>query len=645
MATDVGIKFGVSGDKEFKTAVAGINSEIKNLQSEMKLAVAEMAGMDDQEEATARQLDILGRQMDATKEKSKILSDQYDSSRQKLNELAAALEEAKNSESASTEEIIKAENAYNRQAKVVNDLGTQLNNTNASIADLEKQMNSLGEETDEASDSMEKAEKSALSFGDVLKAEVIGEAVISGVKELAKGLKDLAFSSSKYADEVLTTATVTGLSTDALQEYMYMSELVDVSVDTISGSLQKLTKTMDSARGGTGAAADAFKKLGVSVTDESGQLRNNQDVFNDLIDALGKVENETEADALAMAVLGKSANSLKPIINIGSEGLKEFANEAHEVGYVMDETALATNGAADDAFQRFDKTVEAVKNNLGTAFAPVLTEVLTMLTDVAQNLNDTTAVTEAIGGLIEKGIKFILENLPEFVKTAMEIVNGFADGLAQMIPSLIPQAVSLITTLVTTMINNLPQIVKTAVKLVAGLVKGLIDSLPQIAQGAGSIIFELVRTLAEGAAELITLGVTWGRDLIDNFIGGIKAKLGAVKDAVKSVAQTVKDFIGFSEPKKGPLSNFHTFAPDMIDLWNEGIYKSMPSLENAVESVASRTATGLTASDVAGAVSGAMGSVRPSITVNFEGSLAQLGRVLQPAIVYETNRIGPSMMG
>ncbi|MDO5829215.1 MAG: hypothetical protein Q4Q25_03590, partial [Methanocorpusculum sp.] len=330
MATDVGIKFGVSGDKEFKTAVTGINSEIKNLQSEMKLAVAEMAGMDDQEEATARQLDILGRQMDATKEKSKILSDQYDSSRQKLDELAAALEEAKNSESASTEEIIKAENAYNRQAKVVNDLGTQLNNTNASIADLEKQMNSLGEETDEASDSMEKAEKSALSFGDVLKAEVIGEAVISGVKELAKGLKDLAFSSSKYADEVLTTATVTGLSTDALQEYMYMSELVDVSVDTISGSLQKLTKTMDSARGGTGAAADAFKKLGVSVTDESGQLRNNQDVFNDLIDALGKVENETEADALAMAVLGKSANSLKPIINIGSEGLKEFANEAHE---------------------------------------------------------------------------------------------------------------------------------------------------------------------------------------------------------------------------------------------------------------------------------------------------------------------------
>ena len=115
---------------------------------------------------------------------------------------------------------------------------------------------------------MEKAEKSALSFGDVLKAEVIGEAVISGVKELAKGLKDLAFGSSKYADEVLTTATVTGLSTDALQEYMYMSELVDVSVDTISGSLQKLTKTMDSARGGTGAAADAFKKLGVDLTCE-----------------------------------------------------------------------------------------------------------------------------------------------------------------------------------------------------------------------------------------------------------------------------------------------------------------------------------------------------------------------------------------
>lgn len=643
MATDVGIKFGIQGDREFKTAVSGVNSEIKNLQSEMKLAVSEMAGMDNQEEKSARQLDILGRTMDATKDKAKLLEDQYNSQKDKLDDLAAALEETKNSENATTEEIMRAENAYNRQAKVVNDLGTQLNNTKASINDIETQMNSLGEETDETSDSFEKAEKSAFSFGSILKAEVIGEAVIKGVKDLANGLKDLAFGSSKYADEVLTTATVTGLSTDALQEYMYMSELVDVSVDTISGSLTKLTKSMSSAKGGTGAAADAFKQLGIAVTDENGELRNNQDVFNDLIDALGGIGNETEADALAMEILGKSANALKPIINVGSEGLKQFAEEAHEVGYVMDETALATNGAADDAFQRFDKTIEAVKNNIGTAFAPVLTEVLTTLTDVAKNLNDTTAVTGAIGDLITKGINFILENLPQFVATAVEVIRGFAEGLAEGIPELIPQVVNVITSLINTMIENLPGIISAAIKLAVGIGKGLVEAIPQILTSAKSIISELIKTLTDAAKQLIALGVTWGKDLIDNFVGGIKAKISAVKDTIKSVAQTVKDFIGFSEPKKGPLSDFHTFAPDMIDLWNEGVYKALPSLEGAINTIAATTSSTLTSSDIAGAVGSAVGGIQPVVNVVFGGDLAQLARVLQPAISAETNRLGRSL--
>ena len=119
-----------------------------------------------------------------------------------------------------------------------------------------------------------------------------------------------------------------------------MSGLVDVDVSTVASSLKKLTKNMDSARGGTGAAADAFATLGVSVTDINGSLRDNEDVFYDTIDALGKMENETERDALAMAIFGKSATDLNPMIEAGSKQLKAFADEAHEMGYVLDGDAL-----------------------------------------------------------------------------------------------------------------------------------------------------------------------------------------------------------------------------------------------------------------------------------------------------------------
>ena len=63
----------------------------------------------------------------------------------------------------------------------------------------------------------------------------------------------------------------------------------------------------------------------------------------------------------------------------------------------------------------------------------------------------------------------------------------------------------------------------------------------------------------------------WGSDMIQAFIDGIKEKWQSLKDTVCDVASSVKDFLGFSEPDKGPLSNFHTFAPDMMDLFAKGI--------------------------------------------------------------------------
>ena len=79
--------------------------------------------------------------------------------------------------------------------------------------------------------------------------------------------------------------------------------------------------------------------------------------------------------------------------------------------------------------------------------------------------------------------------------------------------------------------------------------------------------------------------LTWGKDMLDNFIAGIKSKINAVGDAVKSIADKIKSIIGFSEPDDGPLSNFHTFAPDMIDLFTSGILAGKDQIENAMDDV------------------------------------------------------------
>ena len=89
----------------------------------------------------------------------------------------------------------------------------------------------------------------------------------------------------------------------------------------------------------------------------------------------------------------------------------------------------------------------------------------------------------------------------------------------------------------------------------------------------------------------------WGTDIIANFIGGIKAKWNDLVGTVRDVANTIKDYLGFSEPEKGPLSNFHTFAPDMMELYAKGIEDNIDEVESSVEDV-SRTVAGSFTADV-----------------------------------------------
>ena len=112
------------------------------------------------------------------------------------------------------------------------------------------------------------------------------------------------------------------------------------------------------------------------------------------------------------------------------------------------------------------------------------------------------------------------------------------------------------------------------IALLAGLVTALVtawntnedfrNGVIEIWNGIKTFFTDTLGGLAKSA-------LTWGKDMIDNFIGGIKEKWENLKQTVSNVAQSVKDFLGFSEPKMGPLSNFHTYAPDMMDLFAQGI--------------------------------------------------------------------------
>lgn len=222
---------------------------------------------------------------------------------------------------------------------------------------------------------------------------------IAAVVEAGKKIGEIAQTAAAYADNVLTLSTNTHVAAETIQELQYMAELTDTSFETVSVALKKNTKAMSEARQGTAQYVEAYDRLGVSVTNTDGTLRDGYDVFLDTIDALGKIGNETERDALSMEIFGKSAADLNSLIAAGKETLREYGDEAQRVGTVLSEEQLNTLGELDDRIQRLAQVKETVVNSIGAEVAPAVNDLLDMFT--ARLPDVTNAVNIFAAGLAE----------------------------------------------------------------------------------------------------------------------------------------------------------------------------------------------------------------------------------------------------
>lgn len=219
----------------------------------------------------------------------------------------------------------------------------------------------------------------------------------------------ISYKAGQNADDLNTMSKVYGIGTQDLQKYKAAADLVDVSVETIAKSHTKLEKSMASASKGTGANAEAFDKLGVSVVDANGDLRNGDEVWQDVIKALGKVENETERDALAMQLMGKSAAELNPLIEDGGETYQRVAETMQEYGldFVDQETLDKANQFNDqlDTMKAIGSVaMQTVGSQLAAVLVPALEKLVTWVGQLANwlaNLNPKVlAVIGVVAGVV-----------------------------------------------------------------------------------------------------------------------------------------------------------------------------------------------------------------------------------------------------
>lgn len=509
MADNFGLKIGIEGEKEFKNAIREINQSFKVLGSEMNLVASQFDKQDKSVEAVTARNKVLNKEIELQKEKIATLE-------KALANAASSFGETDKRTQSWQIQLNNAKAELNKMERELEANNKALDNAGKEFDEAEKQADEFGREIKKAADQADDAGGRFEKLGGVLKG--IGVAMGAAIAAIGtaavgagKALVDMSVNSAAYADEILTASTVTGMSTDSLQAYKYAAELVDVSLDTLTGSMARNVRSMSSARKGTGEVADAYRRLGVSVTDASGNLRDSETVYWETIDALGKVSNETERDALAMQIFGKSAQELNPLIAQGSVGIAELTEEAKRMGAVMSEDSLNALGKFDDSIQRLKAGSVAAKNMLGTVLLPQLQiladDGVALIGEFTRGLSeangDWTKISEVIGNTMGSLVSMMMENLPNLIQVGLDIVTSIGGAIVENLPVIIDAAVQIVMTLLQALIDALPQITQGALQLVMALVQGIIDNLPALVEAAVQMIATLATGIGDALPELI----------------------------------------------------------------------------------------------------------------------------------------------
>ncbi len=397
-----------------------------------------------------------------------------------------------------------------------------------------------------------------------------------GMQALIDKANELGAAQGKNADLTIDSFADIVEAIHRVQTDMGIADTtINEGFKTISGSIQMVKASWDNVLSAIGEGDDA--KL--------------TQYINDLVESIGAAANNllptvetalmgiadlvsTLAPQIAEKLPKMITDALPSLLAAGVEAIKALAH-----GLV-------------DAIPQLMPTVIEVIMELGQMIIEMAPELvkcgIDLIVQLALGLAD--ALPELIPACVDAIITIVetlIDNVDKLVEAAIEIIIALSEGIMDAMPRLIEKAPEIIIKLVTALVRNAPKIVEAALSLITNLVTGLIRNYGKVIEVGA----QLVEKVKSGFSDKVRDAFNWGRDIIQNFIDGIKQKWNSLKSAVSDVANTVKRYLHFSVPDEGPLKDFASYAPDMMDLYAKGIDDNIGTVEDSVTDVA-RTISG-----------------------------------------------------
>ena len=478
MAADIGPKIGIDGEKEFRESLRAMGQQLKTLGTEMKAVTSAFDVDNDSQKKLAAQSDVLNRQLEVQQ--------------QRLGEVQKALDYAKANYSENSSEV-------QRWQQALNNATTDVNRTKKQLNDLETGVENVG-------DAMDGAGQKTSVFGDMLKANLLGGAIVSGIKAVASGIKSLISGAikgyGKSEQLVGGVETLFGSSADTViknaeNAYKTAGLSANAYMETVTSFSASLLKSMGND---TEAASKKADQALTDMSDNANKMGSDMQSIQNAYQGFSK-QNYTMLDNLKLGYGGTKeemqrliddANALNAAqgnyTNYSIESYADIVDAIHTVQTEMGitgTTALEASttiegsiGAMKAAYQNFvtglgdqNADIGALTEELIQTAGTVAENVLPVIENVVKNIAET--VKKQGPDMITKFVAYATEKLPEVLKLGIQLIVSLVKGLAQNLPELLRGTLALVDAIISAFLDSLPDIIAVGKDIVRGLWEGI----------------------------------------------------------------------------------------------------------------------------------------------------------------------------
>ena len=397
---EIGTRLKLDGEAEYNASIRNINQTLQVLNSEMAATTSAF----DRNNASISDLrakgEIYNKQLEAQQQKLEIYNRAVQEAQDAQKKAADELAELTERYGANSEEVQKAErrlaavtatlNDYQIRAnftvRSINQLEAAQRSNNEAIAQMENSVDDAEQAINRYDEALDDAGQSVIDFGDLVKANLASDLISSAFEK----------ATEKSSKELLAMAERVGFSAEAYQEWDYIAKQAGTTMETLQGGITDLAEKMDDAASGTGEAAEIFEQLGLSVTDTTGNLKDQEQMFTEVVLALQKVEDASKRQALATKLMSTTGEELLPLLNGQIGSIDELKRSAHEMGAVLSDTALNEMATMENSFEN----LETKGINAATALVSKAAPLFSKMADFA------TENTDAIIALLSAYVAF-----------------------------------------------------------------------------------------------------------------------------------------------------------------------------------------------------------------------------------------------